>query len=257
MRFVCGVIDTGGGGHRHRRKSDPRLCLARRASSLLLGVVVAMAASGCSSASGGTDPPAAAEAGHPPDGLHPVAGYRAYGTCPQGCSGHVPLSLRRPLHLPKVHSGGPCPITRVRAAGSDFPIAVGRGPVYAGVVERHGRVPFVYPPPPSGSSAQFAGSRWSGFKVLWVSKPTYAGPLLIRGRRLDGSVAVGFEQGLVPLDELQLAPGQGAGAPPSAHGWRNWPSTARIRSPGCYGWQIDGTSFSETIVIRATAMHSR
>ncbi len=108
-----------------------------------------------------------------------------------------------------------------------------------------------FPPPPAGSSAQFAGSKWSGFKVLWVSRPSYNGPLLIRGRQLDGLHAVGFGQDLVPFAEQQLPPGTGAGAPLSQNGWRNWPSTARLRSAGCYGWQIDGTDFSEVIVFHA------
>jgi hypothetical protein len=34
-------------------------------------------------------------------------------------------------------------------------------------------------------------------------------------------------------------------------GYRSWPDTAWVRSPGCYGWQVDGLGFSETIVVRA------
>jgi hypothetical protein len=89
--------------------------------------------------------------------------------------------------------------------------------------------------------------------VLWISRPGYQGPLLIRGRQLDGPLAVGFGNEIVPFAELQLPPGTAAGAPLSPQGWRNWPSMSRLRSPGCYGWQIDGSDFSEVIVIRAVA----
>ena len=34
-------------------------------------------------------------------------------------------------------------------------------------------------------------------------------------------------------------------------GWRLWPGYARLRSPGCYGAQADGTTFSEVIIFRA------
>ena len=121
------------------------------------------------------------------------------------------------------------------------------------MVDHNGRVDIPYPPPPATSDQLFAGSRWTGFKVLWVSRPQYDGPVLIRGRRLDGHGWVGFEQGRVPLAELQFPSGTGAGAPLSTHGWRNWPSTARLRFPGCYGVQIDGTTFSTVVVFRASA----
>jgi hypothetical protein len=71
----------------------------------------------------------------------------------------------------------------------------------------------------------------------------YRGPVLIRGRQVGGPGAVGFGEGHVPYDELQLQ--TGSGGPP-------WQSFTRVRSPGCYFYQVDGTSFSETIVFRAS-----
>ena len=41
---------------------------------------------------------------------------------------------------------------------------------------------FTWPP----ASIDFSGSGWSGNKVLWSVAGTYHGPVLIRGRRLDG-----------------------------------------------------------------------
>jgi hypothetical protein len=70
--------------------------------------------------------------------------------------------------------------------------------------------------------------------------------VLIRGRQLGGSHAVGFGEGHIPNDELQLL-----SAPSSAAGAREWPSFTRVRGSGCYAYQVDGTSFSTVIVFRA------
>lgn len=72
----------------------------------------------------------------------------------------------------------------------------------------------------------------------------YSGPILIRGRELGGAGAVGFGEGHVPYDELQLL---GVGATPM-----HWPSFTRVKGPGCYAYQVDGANFSAVIVFRAT-----
>jgi hypothetical protein len=67
---------------------------------------------------------------------------------------------------------------------------------------------------------------------------------------LGGPGAVGFGEGHVPYDELQLlAPAQGAAIPRGSG--REWPTFTRVKGPGCYAYQIDGTSFTEVIVFRA------
>ena len=88
---------------------------------------------------------------------------------------------------------------------------------------------------------QFIGSSWEGGRATWRSSG-YSGPVLIRGREIGGSGAVGFGEGHVPYDELQLR--TGSGGPP-------WMSFTRVRNPGCYGYQVDGTSFSDVIVFKA------
>jgi hypothetical protein len=77
-------------------------------------------------------------------------------------------------------------------------------------------------------------SDWSGNKVLWVAR-RYRGPVLIRGAQLDGP------------NELRFSSVGGR----SPGGWQNRPSTTRLRAPGCYAWQVDGTTFSRVIVFRA------
>ena len=96
----------------------------------------------------------------------------------------------------------------------------------------------------------FISSAWNGGRVTWVADPSYEGPVLIRGRQLGGSGAVGFGEGHIPYDELQLnAPGSGAATPRGSG--REWPTFTRVMAPGCYAYQVDGTGFSEVIVFRA------
>ena len=47
---------------------------------------------------------------------------------------------------------------------------------------------------------------------------------------------------------MDLPPG---GGDPNAGGWRFWSGYTRLRSPGCYGLQVDGTTFSEIIIFSA------
>jgi hypothetical protein len=78
---------------------------------------------------------------------------------------------------------------------------------------------------------------------------TYTGPVLIRGEMLGGG-ALGFGSGATPYDELQLLDA-GKGAPHVAGGGRAWVTSTRIRSGGCYAYQVDGTGFSGVVVFRA------
>jgi hypothetical protein len=48
-----------------------------------------------------------------------------------------------------------------------------------------------------------------------------------------------------------IAPGQ---TPNHLVGWREDPVGTYIKAPGCYGWQVDGTTFHEEIVISAVPL---
>ncbi len=56
--------------------------------------------------------------------------------------------------------------------------------------------------------------------------------------------------GKVPLAEMDVPPGPPGGVGLNPGGWRLWSGYARLRSPGRYGLQVDGTSFSEVIIFR-------
>ncbi len=167
--------------------------------------------------------------------------------------GSVPRSLMRPLRDIRLGRDGRCPVS----GGAPY-----RTPAFAGVVQGKGPVrPLIA----SGSGKeQEAGvigfderapGGWYGAKTLWFAAASYLGPVLLRGREVDGRGALAFGEAPAEL-AWEIPPGIQAAV--NAEGsMREWPGSTWIRSPGCYAWQIDGTSFSETIVIRATPATAR
>ena len=212
-------------------------------------------------AAGGTPTTALARGSSHPDGLYsasvvvPAGGVSGIQIGVHGTTDiyaallNNPFGLNRPLHLPVLARGAKCPVATSDPA---IPFAslyrvgkgLGTGPVFpimgSGSTLRFG--------PPTN----FQSSRWGGQKVLWFVLQSYTGPVLIRGGRLDRPGRIGFERGNVPSLELRLdsstvIPGGG----PVPDNARYRPSYTRLTSPGCYAYQVDGTSFSKTIVFRA------
>jgi hypothetical protein len=180
----------------------------------------------------------------PEDGLLPSPGYSAVWLCGGGIggcpSGGVPDALRRPLQLPSLNADGSCPVSPERRIVQIFGPAIGDGPVYAVLPGAGPLLSFQYPP---AKNSVFAGSAWGGNKVVWFAKPTYTGPILVRGAQIGGPHLVGFSGGdPSAYDSMELPPG---------HGWRNWPTATRVQAPGCYAYQVDGTNFTEVLVFRA------
>jgi hypothetical protein len=155
-------------------------------------------------------------------------------------------SLSRPLHLPRIADGAACPASHGVLASklghglARMPVA-GSGPVYLMSVAGE----------PAGS-VTLEGSRvdrqgWRGQKAPWIATPHYRGPILIRGTRIDAAGPLRFarEEG-----EHARALYQRVGQGVQPNGWRVWPGSLLVRSPGCYALQVDGTSFSSVIAIR-------
>src|SRR5207245_3446782 len=90
--------------------------------------------------------------------------------------------------------------------------------------------------------------RWRSVKTLWFSISGYQGPVLIRGRQLDGPHVTVFGEGVPAVIDPQFGPGPTLNG---RDGWREWPGGTWLRHPGCYAWQIDGTGFSHVIVFKA------
>jgi hypothetical protein len=154
--------------------------------------------------------------------------------------------LHRPLHLPRLAPGAACPVSRIdqRVDWERINIfggsGMGRGPVYPGLGSSRGRLT-------ATPDVQYGGP-WAGDKVFWYVRPSYRGRALIRGRRLDGPQRLGFNGRRLPERELRIERGMTVswdGQPP---GSRGIPSGVRVRAAGCYGVQIDGTSFSRVVV---------
>lgn len=101
------------------------------------------------------------------------------------------------------------------------------------------------------SKSQPDATGWRGQKTPWLVSRAYQGPLLIRGRRLDSSTGVRFALGYgdhrmrlfwsrVPRRNI-------------VSGYLGIPSAVLVRRAGCYGFQIDGSSFSERLVVRVVS----
>ncbi len=152
----------------------------------------------------------------------------------------------RPLQLLKLEPGSECPRAHARQVNPAFGIAIGDGPAYAAGFSNDGVLQLAFPP---ATETPFYGSEWSGAKVLWFIDPGYSGPLLIRGGRLDGSEQMRFDTGANPPDELMI----GASPAGESPDWRSQATYTRLSAPGCYMYQVDGTSFTETIFFEARA----
>jgi|SRR5205085_2829950 len=169
---------------------------------------------------------------------------------PLGASQTPWQKLHRPLHLPRLAAGAACPVSQVdrridwQRVGIFGGSGIGRGPVYPGLGGSGGHLDVT-------PDDQYGGP-WAGGKVFWYVRPSYPGRVLIRGRRLDGPQSLGFNGGVVPKPELRIHnysvswEGQPTGS-------RGIPSSVRVRSSGCYGVQIDGTTFSRIVVFTVTA----
>jgi hypothetical protein len=169
---------------------------------------------------------------------------------------------QRPLHLPTVAAGIPCPISPSHTfpAGGGFTgayVAVGDGPF---TLTMSGKIPVNFNPQPPDS---YAGTGWPGMKVIWRVSADYSGPLLLRGARIDGTGALRFDHYLGAIDSQSAvdgSPANGTAYPDLAYDTTSnvstvttYPSAIRVQSPGCYGLQVDGTNFSEVITFQVTS----
>jgi hypothetical protein len=100
-------------------------------------------------------------------------------------------------------------------------------------------------------ASNFESADWAGQKVLWFVHPSYLGPVLIRGGRIDAPGRVRFDRGDIPPLTIRLTGSTAQPDTPVPKDARYRPSYTRLRGPGCYAYQVDGTSFSRVVVFRA------
>ncbi len=138
--------------------------------------------------------------------------------------------------------GGTCPTSS--GAYIDVPGASGAavvGKVVSLLIPQAGNV--------LHGSVQLASSDvsgWYGIKTHWIVSPSYSGWVVIRAEQLDGPgpVAALGEAGIGPVI---IPPGRTSN---TFGGWRQQPSGTYVKGPGCYGFQIDGVSFEEHVILK-------
>jgi hypothetical protein len=119
-------------------------------------------------------------------------------------------------------------------------MVVGRGPVRVGIDNVGNPHQGFHPAGDHG---------WLALKTHFVETPALHGPFLVRAERLDqpGVIRIGS----TPADWAPLLVlGGRASVGGSGGGWHDIPYFTFVRTPGCYGWQIDGLTFSTTVVVR-------
>jgi len=151
--------------------------------------------------------------------------------------------LKRSLHFPVLSHDQSCPASPgapVDTYTSYFTgIALGDGPVRVVIGNRgdllRGQVS--------------VGSTGGALETLWFAMPSYQGPFVVRGERLDGSGTIAVDGSASDPSALVVPPGPTAN---TEHGLRVAPVSTWLTSPGCYGWQVDGLTFTYVIVFDAT-----
>jgi hypothetical protein len=146
----------------------------------------------------------------------------------------------RPLTLVSMGADGACPTSEPKGDPFDpqYPKSVmGDGPIYAILGRRLD---------PRSWGRQEGG--WYYTKVLWISLATYQGPAVIRGRQIDGTHQLRFEDGPTPAFELRFPAGFTGAQGHDPRQWRDLPSYLRFEAAGCYALQVDGLDFRYTIV---------
>lgn len=150
----------------------------------------------------------------------------------------------RELALKDIPPGESCPRSTVSRDVPKVGLAVGEGPVFAvlGMSE---------PPPSSGGVVHFKNEEGPvhenlfAVKALWAVSDEHPGPLLLRGRQLDGPGVILFQktEGEPVQPSLELSAG--------TEDWRFFPSAMFIGQEGCFAIQVDGPGVVEAIVFRA------
>jgi len=104
---------------------------------------------------------------------------------------------------------------------------------------------------------------WWSMKTAWWIDPKETSEVLIRARRLDTPGPIVMANGVPAGTTIESIGGDVDGFSDGnlllaardtlnvINGWRNYPGATAIRTGGCYGFQVDGKTFSYTIVFKA------
>lgn len=162
----------------------------------------------------------------------------------------------RPLHLPVVASGAPCPVTPLSQFRTITGAVTGIGDSSIFAVTVNVDANGVQHP----ERSNFARGRadWRGEIVTWYLHLPDTQPALIRGAQLDGPGVLRFDGGIEQsnfannimsgsmLLRLLLTNTPDHGSPVAT-----WASITRIDRSGCFAYQVDTPNKSVVLVFRA------
>jgi hypothetical protein len=153
----------------------------------------------------------------------------------------------RPLRLPRVPSGAPCLATAHHTSARDHHLyVIDQGRLTRGQVYGQGPVfPLVDPRAVKLHSRWHGIGAWYATKIIWTVDNRYRGPVLIRGRQLDGNARMQFQIAAPGPRRVSVR----LRSPRPSQPRRSLITEVRVPGPGCYGWQIDGDGFSRTFII--------
>ena len=139
----------------------------------------------------------------------------------------------KPVNLQPLPAGASCPVSpkvdiAVKGQSGKWPnYGFGQGPAYV--------------------SGQFMWYSAGPQALLILVDPKYTGPVLVRSRRLDGTGLLAWSgQGSTSLPDAGAMGLAQTSSPPY---WGTWIGSVTPSDPGCYGIQLDGTSFSSVAII--------
>lgn len=177
------------------------------------------------------------------DGNTPRSDTSSAPTATRSLSVDPHAALRRAWAHPTIPPGTGCPVaTEVQQPDPGLGPLLGTGPARPAGLGT-GAVLEYESPTVAGS---WIDRTWAGQKVLWAVEPTLTGPVLVRGRRIDGPGELAFEDPAQPELLLNTSSYEGQDG-----GWRDIPSFTRLKSPGCYVYQIDTVAGTWSIVFTA------
>lgn len=149
--------------------------------------------------------------------------------------------LRRVLRLEDLETGAACPRAAGRQVHPGWGIALTGGPPFPLPFTSKGMLPLLQ----AGRSVD----GWYIWKTIWIAPPGFVGPVLVRGRRLDGPGDVRFSGISLKLQrELRLL-FRGRLADSWQEGFG--PRYTRVHDAGCYGFQVDTRTGTRVIVFEA------
>lgn len=154
------------------------------------------------------------------------------------------VALRRPLRLKPLPAGAHCPVSPTHSLDGGRVSGVGEGPIFA---------------LPSPFSAYGRQPGWIAAKTIWAwptNLTSHTLRVLVRGIRLDRPGLLRFQLGpqwdTAPLTaELHIDTRQTVGSFSQSR-WGTTVTMLLVRTPGCYGLQLDSQRGTSTLIVDAT-----